>query len=188
MGTISRAVVAAALAASLFAAVASAVEVEARAGYFIPSSRDVRAVYPNGLSFGADISVPLLDVLSVWAGLDFFRKTGKLTYTEEPTTLRVMPAFLGLKLGSVRRSRPLRPYAAAAAGYFSYKETNVLGTASGGRFGLVAQAGLLVRLAGRVSLDLHGRYTMVKAPGKGEDASAAELGGFQGGLGIALRF
>jgi outer membrane receptor protein involved in Fe transport len=99
-----------------------------------------------------------------------------------------MPVFLGLKLGALRGARPVRPYAAAAAGYFFYKETNVIGTASGGRLGLVAQAGLLVRLTGRVSLDLQGRYTMVKAPGKGEDAVATELGGFQGGLGIAFRF
>ncbi|HVP90500.1 MAG TPA: hypothetical protein VMS75_04710 [Terriglobales bacterium] len=188
MKALLRAVVAAALAASLFAAAASAVEVEARAGYFIPSSRDVRAVYPNGVPFGADISVPLLDVISVWGGIDIFRKTGKLTYTEEPTMLRVMPVFLGLKLGSVRRSRAVRPYAAAAAGYFSYKETNVIGTASGRRLGLVAQAGLLVRLKGRVSLDFHARYTMVKAAGQGADAVATELGGFQGGLGIAVGF
>lgn len=188
MKTLARAVAAAALAASLLSAVASATEVEARAGYFIPSSRDVRAAYRNGVAFGAEISVPLLNALSVWGGLDIFRKAGRLTYTEEPTTLRVMPVFLGLKLGSVRRSRAVRPYAAAAAGYFSYKETNVIGTASGGRLGLVAQAGLLVRLKGRVSLDFQARYTLVKAAGEGADTVATELGGFQGGLGIAVGF
>jgi hypothetical protein len=161
-----------------------AAQIEARAGYFIPSSRDVRDVYPNGLAFGADVTVPVAKALCAWGGLDYFRRTGKLTLTAEPTTLRVMPFFAGLKLQSAGRS--VRPYASAAAGYFFYREASVIGTVTGGRIGLVAQAGLLLKIKGKVSLDLHVRYTACRAKSGGTDPVTTELGGFQGGLGISV--
>jgi len=161
-----------------------AVQVEARAGYFIPSSRDVRDVYPNGPAFGADVTVPIAKALYAWGGLDYFQRAGKLTLTAEPTTLRVMPFFAGLKLQSAGRS--VRPYASAAVGYFFYREASVIGTITGSRIGLVVQAGLLLRIKGNVSIDLHGRYTTCRGKAGGTDPVTTELGGFQGGLGVSV--
>jgi len=160
------------------------VQVEVRAGYLIPSSHDVRDVYPNGLAFGADVTVPVVKALCAWGGLDYFHRVGKLTLTEEPTTLRVIPLFAGLRLQAAGRS--VRPYAAVAAGLFFYRESSVIGTVTGSRVGLVAQAGLLVRIKGRVSLDLHGRYTTCRATSGGTDPVTTELGGFQGGFGLSI--
>ena len=163
----------------------SAVQVEARAGYFFPSSSGFRDVYRGGLAFGLDLSVPVWRSLWPWTGVGIFNRTGKLTFTQEPTTLRVMPLFAGVKLQSV--SAAVRPYLAVAAGEFFYKETNVIGTASGRKFGLVAQLGLLVRVKGRVFLDIHGRYTTCKPTFDGAEPVTSQLGGIQGGLGLSVR-
>jgi hypothetical protein len=164
----------------------SAVTFEARAGFFHPNSQDVRDVYKNGLAFGADITFALWKGLGLWAGVDYYSKKGKLTYTLEDTTLRVVPLFAGLKLQAT--SSAVRPYAALAAGYFLYKETNILGTVSGSKLGLLAQAGILIRIKGPLSLDIHGRYTSCRAKTGEPDPVMTDLGGFQGGLGLAVRF
>jgi hypothetical protein len=160
--------------------------VEFRGGYFFPSSADFKDVYKGGPAFGAEVSIPLWKALGLWGGLDYFSRIGKLTYTEEATTIRILPVFLGLKLQAV--SGAVRPYLAGAAGYFSYKETNPLGTASGQRLGLVVQAGLLLKMKGPLGLDLSGRMTSCRSKAEEPDVSAARIGGFQGGLGISLSF
>ncbi|MGD1010326.1 MAG: hypothetical protein ABR951_09275 [Candidatus Aminicenantales bacterium] len=163
----------------------SAVTVEARVGYLRPNSQDVRDVYKNGLVFGADFTVPLWKGLGLWAGADDDHKNGMLTYTLEDTTLRVIPLFAGLKLQSA--SGKVRPYVGLAAGYFLYKETNVIGTVSGSNIGLLVQFGLLVRITRSLSVDLHGRYTSFRNKASGSDALTTDLGGIQGGLGLAVR-
>lgn len=167
-------------------AAAAAATLEARVGYFFPASEDFRDIYKGGLSFGADLTVPVWKSLCAWAGLDYFNKTGELTYTQEPTTLRVLPLFAGLKLQP--SSGNVRPYAAAAAGYFLFKESSAIGTASGQELGLLAQAGLLVKIKGRTFIDFHGRYTSCVHTVTDPEAFSVQLGGFQGGIGLALRF
>jgi len=164
----------------------SAATVEARIGYFRPNSQDVRDVYKNGLVFGADLTVPLWKGLGFWAGADYIHKNGKLTYTLEDTTLRVVPLFAGLKLQSA--TAKVRPDGGLAAGYFLYKETNVIGTVSGSNLGLLAQIGLLVTVMRSVFVDFHGRYTSFRNKAGGSDAPTADLGGIQGGLGLAVQF
>jgi opacity protein-like surface antigen len=164
----------------------STATVEARMGYLRPNSQDVRDVYKNGLVFGADLTVPLWKGLGLWAGADYYHKKGKLTYTLEDTTLRVVPLFAGLKIQST--SVRVRPYAALAAGYFLYKETNVIGTVSGSKLGLLAQIGLLVRITGSLSVDFHGRYTSFRNKAAETDPLTTDLGGLQGGLGFAFSF
>lgn len=166
------------------ASAGTAVTLEARVGYFFPSSADFREIYNNGPAFGADVTFSLGKILGIWAGLDYFSKGGELTYTHEPTTLRILPLFAGLKLQAAPGS--LRPYAAAAAGYFLFKESNVLGTASGQELGLLAQAGLLIKIKGRTSLDVSVRYTSCKHGVTGPEPLSVQLGGLQAGIGIAF--
>jgi hypothetical protein len=162
----------------------SAVMFEVRAGGLRLNSQ---GVYKIGLVVGADITVPVWKDLGLWFGADYYSKKGKLTFTLEDTTLRVVPLFAGLKLQAA--SSAVRPYVALAAGYFLYKETNVIGTVSGSKIGPVAQLGLLVRIKSALWLDLHGRYTSVRYKKVEEpEPLTADFGGLQGGLGLAFRF
>ena len=164
----------------------SAVTFEARLGYFVPAGAGLRDVYKNGLTLGAELTVPLSKGLSAWVGVDYFQKDGKLTFTQENTTIRIMPLFAGLKLQSMAAS--VRPYAAAAAGCFLYKETNIIGTASGQRIGFLGQLGLLIKIKGRAWLDISTRYTWAEFKSGGEEPFTTQLGGFQVGLGVAVGF
>jgi hypothetical protein len=160
---------------------------EARAGMLRLNSGGARDAYGTGPVFGIDITIPVWKQLGLWAGADYYRKKGHLTYTLEDTTLRVVPLYAGLKLQSA--ASRLKPYAALGAGLFAYKETNVLGAASGSKIGLVAQAGVLAHIKGPLSVDAHARYTSVRVTaGEGTDAETVDLGGLQAGLGFAVRF
>ncbi|MGZ7046068.1 MAG: hypothetical protein ACXVJK_07070, partial [Candidatus Aminicenantales bacterium] len=99
---------------------------------------------------------------------------------------RIMPLFAGLKFQSMAAS--VRPYAAAAAGCFLYKEANNIGTASGQRFGFLGQLGLLIKIKGPAWLDISTRYAWAKFTSGGEEPFTTQLGGFQAGLGAAVRF
>jgi hypothetical protein len=165
----------------------SAAMFEVRAGGLFLNSKEVRDVYKMGLVVGADLTVPVWKGLSLWAGADYYNKKGKLSFTLEDTTLRVVPFFAGFKLQAVSSS--FRPYLALAAGYFLFKETNVLGTVSGSKIGPLAQLGLLVRIKGAVWLDVHGRFTSVRYKNAEEpEPLTADIGGIQGGLGLAFQF
>ncbi|MEN6312262.1 MAG: outer membrane beta-barrel protein [Acidobacteriota bacterium] len=161
--------------------------VEARAGLLSLNSGAARDVYGMGPAFGLDVTIPLWKQVGLWAGADYYRKKGRLTYTLEDTTLRVVPLFAGLKVQST--ASRVKPYAALGAGLFAYKESNVIGSVSGSKIGFVAQAGVLARIKGPVSVDIHARYTSVRVmAGEGTDAETIDLGGLQGGLGVAIRF
>jgi hypothetical protein len=146
----------------------------------------VRDVYKNGLTLGAELTVPLSRRLCAWAGFDYFHKVGKLTFTQENTTIRIMPIFAGIKLQSTAAS--VRPYAAAAAGCFLFKETNIIGSASGQRIGFLGQLGLFIKIRGPAWLDISTRYAWAKFTSAGEEPFTTQLGGFQAGLGAAVRF
>ena len=184
--TIAGAVTAVVLLGLVAAPAGAAVFLEARAGYFFPSSADFREVYKNGLALGAEVAVPVSKVLGVWAGLDYFSRTGELTYTQEPTTLRVLTLFAGLKLQSASGKKVV-PYAAAALGYFLFKESSSIGTASGREFGLLAQAGVLIKLKARTSLDLSVRYTSCSHTVADPEPMSVQLGGIQVGVGLSFR-
>ena len=157
-----------------------------KAGYFAPSDKVFRDVYSGGPVFGLDLAVPIGGVFKIWAGADLFSKNGHMTVTEDPTKVRIIPLYAGFR-GEFGK-KGLRPYLGAAAAYFLFHESNVLGTLNDGGLGFLGQAGLMGRIGGAVWLDLHAGYRACTLKTDGEDPLEAKLGGFNGGLGIAYRF
>lgn len=164
----------------------ASVSLALRAGFQAPMSAEFSDIYRGGIVYGGQLDVRLAKSLSVWAGADYFAKAGELTFTGEETRIRIIPLTAGLRvcLGSAS----LRPYLAAGVGSFSYKEESVLGTVSGSVFGLLGEAGLRIRVAKSLSLDVYGRYSSAKTKAEEPDILAGELGGFQGGLGLVIGF
>jgi hypothetical protein len=157
-----------------------------RAGGFFPSDDVFREVYGTGLSFAADLSVPLAGPLQLWAGAEFLNKTGLLPVSEEKSELRIVPLFAGLRLQFGRKN--VKPYFGAAAAYFMFHEENPIGAADDNALGLIVQAGLQVRFGGPVWLDLFTGYRTATVRTDGEDPLEARLDGFSAGLGLAYRF
>ncbi len=155
----------------------------AKAGYFWPSDEIFREVYKGGPIFGGEFALTIVKGLDAWVGADFFSKTGELTFTEEDTKIRILPVYAGLRY----RFTPSKasPYLAAAAGYFLFKEENIIGTVSEDAVGFIVQAGVVAKLSGILGLDVHARYSNCKTTvGEVE----AQIGGFTAGMGFIIDF
>jgi len=157
-----------------------------RAGSFFPSDEVFRDAYGGSLTFAADLTMRLAGPLHLWAGAELLSKTGLLPVSEEASRLRITPLFAGVRLQAVKSN--VRPYLAAAAAYFMFHEENPLGEASDTAFGFLGQAGLMVRLAGPVWVDVFTGYRLATVASGGDDPVEAKLHGFSAGLGLAYRF
>ncbi len=156
---------------------------EAKGAYFMPTEQVFKDVYGGGPAFGAEVGVSLMGGLGLWAGVDYYTKKGKLTFTEEDTEITLMPVSGGIRLSL--GAGMLRPYVGAGVAYVKYKETSVIGTVDKGDVGFLGQAGIRLYVSGGFFLDVQGRYSTCKA--KPADVTA-DLGGLQGGLGLGISF
>ena len=168
------------------AAAAGPPSITLKASYFAPAGSVFRDVYGSGLLLGGDVTVPLAGPLDLWAGADWFAKTGHLLLTEEETKVRLIPIYAGLRL-ELRREK-LRPYFGVAAAYFLLHEENPLGSASESGLGLITQAGARARLGGPLWADLFAGYRLCTIRSGGDDTVSAKLDGFSAGLGLSIRF
>jgi hypothetical protein len=167
-------------------ALAGALSLGASASWFMPSSADFRDAYGGGFVPGFSLGYRVIGGLNIWAGGEFYSKTGELTYTGEEAKFMMTTLYAGLRLEATRSA--VRPYLAGALGLTSYKEESVIGTVSGSDLGFLGQLGLLFRVSPNLFLDVFGRYVQCKAKPEQETAVESEIGGLQAGAGISLRF
>ncbi|MDW7759899.1 MAG: outer membrane beta-barrel protein [Acidobacteriota bacterium] len=157
--------------------------IQARGAYFIPSEAVFKDIYDGGVVYGGEISLKISGGLSLWAGGSYFNKSGVLTFTEESTTLQLIPIFGGLQY-KMNLSR-ISPYVGAGVGYVLYKEENPIGKVEDGGLGFIGKAGVQVMIAGPLFLDVQASYSVCRViPGDIE----ADLGGLKAGLGLGLQF
>jgi hypothetical protein len=157
-----------------------------KGGLFWPSDSVFREVYKSGTVFGGELAVPIAGGLHLWAGVEYFGKSGLLTVSEEVTKVRIIPVYLGLRCHFGKSA--VRPYLGAAAAYFLFKEENPLGSVSESGIGFLGQAGLLIKVAGPVSFDLYANYRACTLKTDDPDPLEAKIGGFSGGAGLVFRF
>jgi len=157
-----------------------------KAGLFWPSDSVFREVYKSGAVFGGELAVPIAGGLHIWAGAEYFGKSGQLTVSEEVTKVRIIPVYLGLRYHFGKSA--VRPYLGAAAAYFLFQEENPLGSVSESGFGYLGQAGLLIKVAGPVSFDLCANYRACTLKTDDPDPLEAKIGGISAGLGLVFRF
>ena len=157
-----------------------------KAGLFFPSDSIFREVYKNGTVFGGELAVPIAAGLHLWAGAEYFGKSGLLSVSEEMTKVRIIPVYLGLKYHFGNST--VRPYLGAAAAYFLFKEENPLGSVSESGIGLLGQAGLLIKIGGPIALDLYANYRACTLRTDDPDPVEAKIGGLSGGVGLVFRF
>jgi len=157
---------------------AGAVSFSLKAAYLMPSEQAFKDIYGGGLMAGGEIAFGLSGPLKVWIEAMYHKGTGKLTYTGEDTTLTLFPIG-GAGLRYEFAAGPAVVYAGAGARYYSYKEENVIGTASKSGAGFVGLAGVSLRLAKVFMLDLRAAYSSCKLTPADftVDVGGLELGG-----------
>ena len=124
-----------------------------------------------------------------WFEVGLLKRSGQLTLTGEDTKLTIVPLEAGLlvRLGKGRWV----PYLGAGAGYYKFKESNVLGNVTASKSGLVGIGGLRFT-RGSLILDLKAKYTSCQiepntAP-DGVESVKADIGGLALSLGLGLAF
>ncbi len=156
---------------------------EAVGSYFMPSDQSFKEIYGGGTYFGGEIALNVGKGVGIWAGGHFFTRKGKTTFSQEDTEISISPVYGGLKF-RVPKAR-VSPYFAAGVGYFKYKETSPIGTVEKSDIGFIGQLGLILKMAGPLFFDIKGRYSFCKV--KPADIEA-NLGGFQGAVGLGFEF
>jgi len=162
---------------------AATIRVEIKGAYFQPSDEAFRDIYGQGQTFGAELGFKFNKFMGLWLSVDSFSKKGQMTFTQEETTLKIMPISAGLSL-EVALSF-ISPYAHLGVGYFHYEESNILGQVKKNNFGYAGQIGLLIKAVGPLYLDLFGQYSSCKVKPLELEAN---LGGLKAGLGLGLQF
>lgn len=157
-----------------------------KAGAFFPGGSVFREAYSSGPLFGAEVAIPVGGPFRLWGGAELFGKTGRLPVSEERTKVGIVTLFAGARAELGKKG--LRPYIGAAAGYFLLHETNPLGVARDGGFGLISQAGLQARIAGGLWLEAFAGYRACTIRSGGDEALEADIGGLSAGLGLGFRF
>jgi len=157
-----------------------------KGGFFWPSDEVFQKTYKSGPVFGIELAVPLAGGLHLWAGADYFGKTGLLPISEEETKVGIIPVYLGLRYHFGKSA--VRPYLGAAAACFLFNEENPLGRASESGFGFLGQAGLLIKIGGPFAFDLHLNYRACTLRTDEPDPVEASIGGFTAGGGIVFKF
>lgn len=157
--------------------------IQGRGAFFMPSETVFKEIYGESPVYGGEISLTIMSGLKLWVGGHYFNKTGTLTFTEETTTMTLIPVFGGLQYQFL--GGRFRPYIGAGAGYILYKEENPIGKVEDGGLGFIGLAGVRVMIVGPLFLDLQGSYSMCKVEPAGIEA---DLGGIHVGVGLGLQF
>ena len=158
-------------------------KIEIKGGYFYPSEKAFRDIYGGGFSMGGEISVEVLKNLSLWAGGNYFKKTGKLTFTQEDTEIKIPSITIGLKY-----EFPIGkfiPYLGLGIAYYMYKESNPIGAVETNEIGYIGKTGANVYVASHFLLDIFLNYTYCEI----QPADfKIDIGGFNAGIGIGCKF
>lgn len=164
---------------------AKAVEVEIllSSGYFQPSETAFRDIYGGGLTYGGQLNLKLASNWRLWVSLDYFSRSGQLTFTKEETELTIMP--LGLGATYFQSLPPAEVYLALGMHYFKYTESNPIGVAEKGGSGMSIEPGVAIKLFRGVLLRVYLKYSYCRL----QPADyRINIGGLQPGLALGYRF
>jgi len=161
-------------------------EVLLRFSLLRPSEEAFRDIYGTPPVLGVELDLGRRTV-GGWLEAGWLKRSGKLTLTGEETRLTVVPIEAGLRV-RLGKGRWV-PYLGIGAGYYKFKERNVLGNVTDSGFGPVGVGGL--RFArGHLIFDVKAKYTSCRiepntAP-DGVDSIRADIGGLALSLGLGL--
>lgn len=162
---------------------AANVLVELKAGSFSPAEKAFRDIYGGGFQYGGEINIGISKRFDLWIGGSYFSKNGKLTFTQEDTTVSIIPLGLGIRFKLLDGN--IKPYVGLGLNYYQYKESNLLGEVSTGGLGFVVKTGGIFKISGGLLADLFFGYSYCRM--KPADFEI-NIGGLEAGIGIGYEF
>lgn len=158
--------------------------VAASAAYFKPSDKIFQEIYGHGYSFGGEIRIAVWKGLNLWVSGDYFSKDGRLSLTQEKTSLRIIPLCGGIAFHFLKGR--YSPHLGLGVGYFQYKETSDIDTVKKADIGFVGRVGCFISITGPLFFDIQGSYSTCSV--KPGELEKVDLGGWSARLGIGLQF
>ncbi len=154
-----------------------------KGGYFIPSEQAFREIYGSGMMFGGELAFKIWKSLDIWLDGNYLKRTGKQTYTQEKTELRIIPVAFGLRYRFISGITNL--YLGLGACYFIFHESNVIGDVDKGGIGFKGKMGSFFSITRNLFFDLSVSYSY----GKMNPADfTINVGGIEAAAGIGFKF
>lgn len=119
---------------------------EISGSYFFPSEKVFRDIYGPGGEVGLDIGRAIWKNIEFHLEVQYYNKSGRLTFTREKTRVKILP--LGAHLRYVFLTKGLHLYAGAGLSYCLFQEKNSIGKVDDGRLGLSARIGGYKKIKG----------------------------------------
>ncbi len=165
-------------------AFASDYRAELKMSYFNPSQKIFKEVYGSGTIFGIKMERSgLYKKFGLMMEAGYFKKQGKLTFTEEDTTVKII--YLGPGVNYRLTKGIFDLYGGAGFRYYQFEETNPIGHAKQGKWGYFLSVGAYIHLTKKFYADFEVNYSKCKV--KPADIRV-EIGGLEAGIGIAYKF
>ncbi len=154
-----------------------------KVSYFFPSEHSFQEIYGQKLAYSGEINLKLWKSLYFWLIGSYYRQDGSLPTTRESTRMTLIPVGGGIKLKF--QAGIVRPYFGLGPVVYYYEESNPIGLAKGSQAGFIGQAGVNLKIIGRLFFDISVNYSYCKVKPQNIEA---DIGGIQAGLGIGYFF
>lgn len=155
----------------------------AKTSYFLPSEQAFRDIYGNELFYGGEVNIGIMKNIVLWAGGSYYSNKGKLTFTQEATTLKLVPFSAGIKLRI--HSRNMQFYAGGGIRYYIYNEKNPIGEAHKKGTGYLGTLGGIIKIGGRWVMNIFLNYSYCRMT---PADFTINVGGVELGLGFGYEF
>ncbi len=137
------------------------------------------------ITYNIDLAYKIWKSLEVFLHSDLLTVDGKLTFTQEDTTLKITPLELGcryLVASQKAKNQKIYPYLGAGAGYYMIKEENFISNLDEKRVGFFFEGGIRFYVTGSIFADVKLKNVILKSE------NGTNMGGFayMGGVGFSF--
>lgn len=162
------------------------------AGARMFADEDFKDIYDTTpITYSADIAYRIYNSLELAAHTDYLKVDGLTTFTEEKTTLTIIPLEVGLRYNIAlkkMKNQKIYPYLGAGAGYYMIKEETIFGNVDEKKIGFYLEGGLKLYVFGSLFVDAKVKNVILTWDNPDNINKKFNAGGFavMGGLGYSF--
>ncbi len=165
-------------------ALAAGFRFELKGSFFSSENAIFREVYGGSAKFGLEGGLAIMKNVSIFAGLGYMHKTGKLTVTEEEARVWITPLTAGVRY-EIPAGAKFRFYGGLGFQKVFFKEETPLGTVKESAPGYLVTGGGEYRVTNILGIGLFLAWSTCKMTYEGLDF---KVGGLDLGAGVNIRF
>jgi opacity protein-like surface antigen len=140
------------------------------------------------ITYNVDLAYKFWKTMEVFFHTDMLSADGKLTYTNEDTTLKITPLELGVRyLLAMEKSKhqKIYPYLGGGVGYYMVKEDNFIGNLDEKKIGFFVEGGLRFYVTGSIFVDAKLKYVSISIESQTQVSNVGGLA-YTGAIGFSF--